>query len=550
MRGQVIVPESEMRRPGGFMTAVLVTVAAIALAWILVLSRDPCRVFAVAAALCFTALAGRLLLSHANAAAERAAVNLRNPRAGLLAALAAGAVAYAWTVPSYFICDDFQHLDWARQPFSVAVWGQLTHGQFGGQAGAHFPMFFRPLGFFSLFLEYHIWHGWAPGYHLVSILLHLLSIAALFFFCEALGLSSVASGSAALFFALLPVNVQAVTWTGCRFDQLATCLMLWATTFYIRFRRSGRITFCLLALAFFVLAALSKESAYALPFIWLALEFVVLERPDFKAIMGFVGSAGACFLWRLAVLGGIGGYHYGRQRPMESAINSKAALAVLFRQPSETLLGYNWVGPHGAFLLIIAGLNVALILALILLVRITNRSKRLLGFAAIWLIAAGVPTHPLFWWQYDSGLSFSRELYLGSAGLALLLAVLLEWTCDRRAAHFACIALLGCIFAAGLAHNLRSWLRAATLSHNFVTELRRIVPVPPQHTTFYIARVPIWFEGVPFFVVGLSSAVRGTYGYREDITVIQVDQLPRAVDQDGIKLDWTGNVERPVVLVR
>ncbi len=533
-----------MRGAGVFAT--VAPLAAIVPAWVLALSRDPCKVFAVTATLCFAGLLCRLLAARGDAMEMHPALPSRKGRVGLWVALAAGAVAYAWTLPLYFLCDDFEHLESVSQPLSAVAWGQLTHGQIAG----HLPIFFRPLPFLCLGLEVRLWHMWAPGYHITSILLHLLSVAAVFFLCEALELSSLASGSAALFFALMPVNVQAVTWTGCRFDQLAAVFMLWATVFYLWFRRSRRLSFLFLALGFFVLAALSKESAYALPLVWLALEFLVLDRPSRKAIAAFLGLAAACFLWRAAVLGGIGGYRYSRERPMASAVNTKAIAAVLFRQPAETLFGYNWLSPHSPLLVASIGLSAVLVIACILLVRIDRRSRRLLAFSLIWIYAAGIPTQSLFWWGYDSGLLSSRALYLASAGLALMIAVLLEWTCRRRAVQTGCVALLSCIFAAGIAHNLHSWNRAAALSRNFAVELHAIVPVPPPHAVFYIANVPMWREGVPVFVVGLSAAVRSTYGNRDDITVNRVDRLPRTAEPAAIRMVWTGKQERPVELVQ
>ena len=155
--------------------------------------------------------------------------------AGLLAALAAGALAYAATVPLYFTCDDFEHLSLIRHSFMTAIWPQVTEGQFDGLA----HIFYRPLGFASLFMDYQLWHNWAPGYHLTNILLHLLCIAAVYFFCKRLELRDETCVAAAMIFAVLPVNVQAITWIGCRFDQLATTLGMWSLTFAARFRRTG-----------------------------------------------------------------------------------------------------------------------------------------------------------------------------------------------------------------------------------------------------------------------------------------------------------------------
>jgi hypothetical protein len=100
---------------------------------------------------------------------EVSAEEKSNSLTGLVPALAAGALAYAITLPLYFICDDFDHLSLLRQPFMTSLWPQIIRGQFDG----HVYIFYRPLGFASLFLDYRLWHDWTPGYHLTNLVFHI-----------------------------------------------------------------------------------------------------------------------------------------------------------------------------------------------------------------------------------------------------------------------------------------------------------------------------------------------------------------------------------------
>lgn len=160
-------------------------------------------------------------------------------------ALAAGAAVWAWMVPFYFISDDYALLYGGRGPMARGVWEMLTRGQEG--------TFLRPVGFASIFLDFRLFHHWAPGYHLVNIAIHFIAVAGLFKLCENLGMETAAAGTAALLFAALPVQTEVVAWLGARFDQLSACLTIWTLVLYLEFRKTGRWGHYAAALLCFVL---------------------------------------------------------------------------------------------------------------------------------------------------------------------------------------------------------------------------------------------------------------------------------------------------------
>src|SRR6185437_10951643 len=93
------------------------------------------------------------------------------------------ALVYLPALGTYFVSDDFEHLRLARLPLLPFIGQQLTRGQVTG-SGYH--LFFRPLGFASLFLDYRLFHYWPPGYHLVNLALHLVVVAGVYFLSLAL----------------------------------------------------------------------------------------------------------------------------------------------------------------------------------------------------------------------------------------------------------------------------------------------------------------------------------------------------------------------------
>ena len=305
----------------------------------------------------------------------------------------------------------------------------------------------------------------------------------------------------------------------------------------------------MVALLLFVLATVSKETAYVLPIVWLALDFLLLKGPRLKPILGYMTVAVGCFLWRLHALGGIGGYRMGTGAPAALHVTGAALVAILFREPTELLFGYNWLQPGAILLVIVAAATAAIVFLLILKGERTSRSRRLIFFTLIWIFAAGLPAHFLFW-NSDPGLTYSRVLYCGSAGVALLLALLLSKAFPHEHLQRFWAGALACVFALAVFHNLGAWRWNSDVSRNFLAELRQIAPSPPSHSKFAIENMPITIRGVPFFEIGLIEAVPFTYGGRADIYTYRVPRLPRTSDPSAIELSWTGSPAVPVKKVR
>jgi hypothetical protein len=98
----------------------------------------------------------------------------------LLLAPILSAGVYASALSSYFISDDYAHLFLLRLP----IFETLAELAKDGQAS----MFFRPVGFATLFLDYRVWGQEPFGYHLTNLLLHLTSVIGVYFLCKGLGL--------------------------------------------------------------------------------------------------------------------------------------------------------------------------------------------------------------------------------------------------------------------------------------------------------------------------------------------------------------------------
>ena len=453
---------------------------------------------------------------------------------GLLAALAIPIVAMVWVtmLPFPFIADDFEHLMLSRQPSLPTLWDLTIHGQQG--------LFLRPVGFATIFIDHRLWGQWSGGYHLTNLAFHLAAVAALFFLCRELRFGSAVAGFAAMIFAALPIETEAVAWMGARFDLVSACFVLWGAFFYVSYRRRGTRARYLAALACFVLGALSKENAYILPLILLATECLILPQRRFPPLIAFFLAAAALFAYRWVTLGGIGGYVDGQGRPMAFHAGLKMIEGLFLRAPSVLLFGINWLQPPAAMAIGLAALTAAVALVLAVLCAPASIGWKRLCFCFTWMLLPLIPAHPFLLTTPD--LRTTRIFYGAAPGIAMLLAFLLDGVCPRKARYALAALLLG-LFSLGVLHNLNAWRYTSRLEARFLSELKALAPAPPPHAEFVFHDMPTNVRGVYFLEAGLRDSIRITLG-RGDVTARRGVDAPRSGDLPGspprLHFEWLG----------
>jgi hypothetical protein len=462
-------------------------------------------------------------------------------RRGLWLALTLGAAAWLSVIWLGFISDDFVFISAARRTGPAQLWEFLGRQQAG--------IFFRPVGFAMILLDYHLWGHWAAGYHATNLLIHLLTVAGLFFLCLELGFGSEVAAISSLIFAILPIHAETVAWMVSRFDLLSACFSVWAIVFYLGFRNRGGTGAYIAALVFFLLAALSKENAYVLPLLLLLAEYLLIPSHRFRPLLGFVSLAAVLFCYRWILLGGIGGYSDSRGQPATLQIGFKTLEGVFIRGPGQLLLGYNWLQPPVLPISVVASLTAAVLLLLALVARVGAVGRKRTVFCLCWIGLTIVPAHPLL--LIGAGLPNSRVLHMGSIGLALLIALLLAGLSAGSRIRRATAGVLVLLLTLGVLHNLEAWRRTSQLSNEFFSELKQLEPSPPAHAEFVFRDMPDTIRGVFFLREGLSEAIRMAYG-RDDLDARRVPHGPLSPtdthQNSVIELQWAG--ETPPLLQR
>jgi len=512
--------------------------------------RSQLNVIQIASLIVFAAV----ILRHGRTRAPSLSEHRPEPPANglrweLLLAPILSAGIYASVLSSYFIGDDYDTLFKFRSAPFEALADLATRGLSG--------ISFRPAGFLSLVLDYGVWRHDPIGYHLTNLLFHLISVLGIYFLCKNLGLDRETSATSSLIFSILPIHPEAVVWISSRFDLMATCLIIWVAVLYLKFRQTGRWELYALALFLSCVAMLSKEIAFMAPLLLLSLEYFVAPNRDKRSpilpLLGFALVTAATFGYRWIALGGIGGYTHRDGSHAAYTLGFKTIEGLFLRAPSQLLLGLNWCEPHVNRVVVIASLTAALMIVLAFFYNPARSNRGVIRFCLAWMLIGYAPAHFLI--MIGPGLTNSRILYLSSAGLAVLLALLLsgiEHVVMRRAMKLALILLL----SLGLLHNVVAWRRVGDLSHELLMTLKILVPDPPPNARFVIHQMPLYIEGI-FYHGTLYQAVNLTYnradlGARVEGAVVSgASAAPvNPAEPPTIRLKWVGEKNNLIELVK
>ncbi len=138
-------------------------------------------------------------------------------------------------------------------------------------------------------LNYHFGGLDVSGYHVVNLLLHLLTSCFVYGFTLIILKAStkdavpnpaklhLISLSTALLFVSHPMQTQAVTYIVQRAVTLSSCLYLGSLFFYARYRSKNKALYLVTSLCFGLLSMFSKQSAYTLPFSILVYEMFFVK---------------------------------------------------------------------------------------------------------------------------------------------------------------------------------------------------------------------------------------------------------------------------------
>lgn len=158
-------------------------------------------------------------------------------------------------------------------------------------------LYYRPMLIASVFIDYKIGRLSPSVYHLSNLLMHLSCILLLFKFLRLNKVSKQAAFVSALVFSVHPILLHAVVWVPGRNDLILCLFSLSSLIFLLLFFTRPKKIFLLFHFLFFICAFLTKETAVALPLIFVA-NYLVYKKMDLKQFLSLLfGWAAVAFAW-------------------------------------------------------------------------------------------------------------------------------------------------------------------------------------------------------------------------------------------------------------
>lgn len=135
------------------------------------------------------------------------------------------------------------------------------------------PPYYRPLFTILFTIEYKLFGLWPQGWHLVSLLLHILCSIGVFYVLQFLASRGVAA-LAAMLFAVYSIHVESVSWISGVTDPLFGFFFLASFYFYLKHKKELKRSLLVWSLVMFALSTLSKETALSLVLLIFCAELI------------------------------------------------------------------------------------------------------------------------------------------------------------------------------------------------------------------------------------------------------------------------------------
>lgn len=407
--------------------------------------------------------------------------------------LAVAGLAAAVALPSLwngFVYDDTQ----------VIVQNGLVHSLASAPdiwSSSYWPVggLYRPLTIQLFSLEWALGGGHPMVFHIVSLLLAVLTTVLVWRLARRL-LEPLPAAVAASLFAVHPVHVETVASTVGQSELLAALFTLLALERFLAWRVRGelgagrRLTLAALTL----LAIFSKETGYVAPLLMGAAELTVFRAPRRLAVPVFALQAGAVLaglLIRLNVLGSLSG---------ETPSAALKGLGVLERAGGMLGIVPQWArllfwpvhlqAEYGPPALSVADapagarmLGAMLLIGALLLLLWGWRRRNGVALGVLWIAVAIFPVSNLL---APTGIVLAeRTLFLPSVG-AVLLVVALGGALARRVPPAMRLALGVALVVLIAVAGVRSALRALVWRSQSIFFTRLVEDAPRAYRAYYV----------------------------------------------------------------
>jgi hypothetical protein len=405
--------------------------------------------------------------------------------------------------------------------------------------------YYRPLSNLANMVDFSLW-GWNPlGFHLTNLVIHVLSVALVYFLARLLMEGHYAAFVAALLFGVHPIHELSILWIPGRGDLLCGLFYMLAVILWFRWRSHHRRALVFSSLLAFLVALLSKEMALSLPLLLFVIEFRFQweERRHQLGQMLLESLRRSWPYFILPLLYGLGRYLLLNDDLLHSVqigysdigplhlVENIAAFAGFLLVPFGHFAIEGFLSAHQAIFL--SALVGASILGCWILWKGIATSTSF-AFAVLWIVVTLLPVLQLSmrWYMYVPSVGFC-------IGVGFLLALIF-----RRARVLAVTLTLVVIttYSVPLYAQERTWLETSTLAERLLADVHAQAPSLSDNDGIFVLALPAKFAGTPILNLGFPGAVHRLY--KNDTALVTIASKVVMTDLDvEITVTQTGSDE-------
>ncbi len=255
---------------------------------------------------------------------------------------------------------------------------------------------YQPLTSLVFAVQYRFFELNPRVYHTVNVLLHLANVLLVYALVRSLSQRRAIALIVAALFAVHPLHVEVVAWVSSLSILLSTSFYLGALIVYLAYTRSGRMWHLAAVWGLFLLALLAKSSAATFPLVLVVIDLYLGRRPVRRALL-----EKAPFVLLSIVFGVIAVYARGGASHLQDfalrysllervCIVSYSCLWYVGKlfYPVNLSVFYPFPNKPDGWLPILFYLAPLILAALAVAIWFSGRHRRLLAFAALFMVAS------------------------------------------------------------------------------------------------------------------------------------------------------------------
>lgn len=191
------------------------------------------------------------------------------------------------TLFAFYNVTDYEFINWDDhvQVVSNPDIAELSFNSVKKIFSSYYVGMYQPLTTLSYAMDHAIYGVRdSGGFHTTSLILHLLNIVFLFIFIKRLKFSDVQAFVLVMFFAVHPIQVEAVSWVSARSTLMFSMFYILSLLFYVCYAEKRRFSSVSASFLFFLLAVLSKPSAAVFFLMIPVLEYWIYGKMTLKTL--------------------------------------------------------------------------------------------------------------------------------------------------------------------------------------------------------------------------------------------------------------------------